>query len=95
MAEKMIVRLAGRGQYELADEALLAELNELDNEIVALLAQTEDRLAELLAQMAHRVQAAGTPAQDRLQPSSLVLPPTDLSLAEAADLFEGEGILPG
>lgn len=95
MTEKVLVRLSGRGQYELADATLLAELNELDNEIVALLTQTESRLAHLLAKMVQRVEAEGTPVQNRIQASNLVLPPTDLSLAEAAELFAGEGILPG
>lgn len=38
MKETFIVRIAGAGQYEVpGDEHLLAELNTLDNRIVALL----------------------------------------------------------
>lgn len=113
MSRRRIVRLSGRGQYELTadNEALLVELNErrpelvegLDNEIVALLTQTESRVQRLLercpepveGQMAARVEAHGQLLDDALASSDLILPPTDLTLAEAAALFKGEGIVPG
>lgn len=96
MSDRLIVRLASKGQYTLPnDPALLAEINELDNEIVALLAGTEARLQELLGRMAGRVEARGAVLEDVAKPSDLVLPPTDLTLAEAAQLFQGEGIIPG
>lgn len=97
MNKQLIVRLSGRGQYELTtdDETLLVELNELDNEIVALLAQTESELQRLLEQMAAQVEANGEVVDDSLEASDLILPPTDLTLAEAAEFFTGEGIIPG
>lgn len=97
MRRELIVRLSSRGQYKLAadDEAVLAELNELDNQIVALLAQTESRVQGLLEQMAAQVEARGQVLDDTLASSDLILPPTDLTLAEAAELFQGEGIIPG
>jgi hypothetical protein len=97
MRRELIVRLSGRGQYKLAadDEALLAELNELDNEIVALLAQTESKVQRLLEQMAAQVEGSGQVLDDTLASPDLILPPTDLTLAEAAALFKGEGIIPG
>lgn len=95
--QKLIVRLSGKGQYEVgADKkALLARLNELDNDIVALLAQSEKKLHALLAQMASEVEDTGASCQDSLTTSDLVLPPTDLTLAEAAELFTGEGLIAG
>lgn len=95
--QKLIVRLSGKGQYEITtnEKTLLIRLNEIDNEIVALLAQTEIKLQTLLAQMASEVTKAGTPLEDNLTTSHLMLPPTDLTLAEAVELFAGEGIIVG
>lgn len=61
MSEKLVVRLSGRGQYEIVteEEVLLAELNDLDNEIVALLSRTESALQMLMEQMATVVEMHG------------------------------------
>jgi hypothetical protein len=97
MSDKLIIRLASRGQYEIDDdrERLLAELNQIDNRIVALLSQTEREMQRLLDEMANQVRARGKVADDTLTESDLILPPADLTLAEAADLFRGEGLIPG
>jgi hypothetical protein len=97
MSDKLIVRLASRGQYEIDDdrEGLLAELNRIDNRIVALLSQTEREMQELLNEMADRVRVRGNLVDDTLVESDVILPPADLTLAEAADLFRGEGLIPG
>jgi hypothetical protein len=34
-------------------------------------------------------------SEDRLAPSDLILPPPDVSLAEAREEFTGEGLIPG
>ena len=95
MSKKLIIRLSGQGQYELpADETLLVELNKLDNEIVALLAQAESEVRKLLEKMAAPVKARGAVVDDVVA-SDLILPPTDLTLVEAAALFQGEGLIPG
>ncbi len=97
MSDKLIIRLASRGQYEIDDdrERLLAELNQIDNQIVALLSQTEREMQKLLDEMANQVRARGKVVDDTLTESDLILPPADLTLAEAADLFRGEGLIPG
>ena len=96
MESKLVVRLSGRDQYAVADdETLLAELNELDNALVALLAETETKLRVLLEKMAARVEARGRVIDIEIEPSDLILPPVDLTLAEAAALFTGEGVIPG
>jgi hypothetical protein len=97
MSDKLIIRLASRGQYEIdADRAeLLAELNQIDNRIVALLSQTEREMQTLLDEMADQVRARGKVVDDTLTGSDLILPPADLTLAEAAELFRGEGLIPG
>jgi hypothetical protein len=95
MSKELVIRLAGRGQYQVpaGGEDLLKELNRIDNEIVARLAQAQGDLQELLEQMESRVLVAGERIDD-LVSSDLILPPEDLTLAEAAELFHGEGIIP-
>ena len=82
----MIVRIATEGQYELPDERRRA-LNELDNEVVAAVeAGDEERFHELF-ESAARARAAPTAhalADDELEGSDVILPPPDLSFAEAA-----------
>jgi hypothetical protein len=97
VSEKLIVRLSGRGQVEIGSDSMdvLSELNALDNEIVSLLTRTEFELQALLEQMTACVEAHGTALQDTLAPSDLILPPGDLALAEATQLFKGEGLIPG
>ena len=97
MSGKLIVRLASRGQYEIDDdrERLLVELNQIDNRIVALLSQTEREMQKLLDEMADQVRTRGKVVDDTLTESDLILPPADLTLAEAAELFRGEGLFPG
>ncbi|MEJ2560183.1 MAG: hypothetical protein P8186_29010 [Anaerolineae bacterium] len=97
MSDKLIVRLASRGQYEIDvdREELLAELNQIDNRIVALLSRTEREMQKLLDEMANQVRARGKTVDDTLTGSDLILPPPDLTLAEAAELFRGEGVIPG
>jgi hypothetical protein len=97
MSDKLIIRLASRGQYEIDDdrERLLAELNRIDNRIVALLSRTEREMQRLLDEMANQVRARGKAVDDTLTESDLILPPADLTLAEAAELFRGEGLIPG
>ncbi|MEJ2353908.1 MAG: hypothetical protein P8Y03_29390, partial [Anaerolineales bacterium] len=87
MSDKLIVRLASRGQYEIDvdREELLAELNQIDNRIVALLSRTEREMQRLLDEMANQVRARGKVVHDTLTESDLILPPADLTLAEASE----------
>jgi hypothetical protein len=91
----VIVRvLGGDGQFRLADE-VATELNELDNRAVAAVeAGDEETLRRLLEQMAAVVQK-GEPVDDSdLSSSDLLIPPVDLTLEEARELFTGEGLIP-
>ena len=91
----MIVRLMGEGQFRV-DDAHLERLNEFDNAAVAALeAGDEDgfraRLGELHAavrELGEQLDPAG------LSPSDVIVPPADLTPAEARDLFTGEGLIP-
>ena len=91
----MIVRLMGEGQYEL-DEAACAALNEHDEmAIAALEAGDEARFREHLRDLAQSVRDSGRILPDAdLHPSDVIVPPDDLSLEEARELFSGEGLIP-
>ena len=91
----MIVRISGEDQYRLADGET-AGLNELDNAVVAACeggdeqgyARTFAAAARLRALNGERV------GDDELAGSDLILPPADLSFAEAGEAFNGEGLIP-
>ena len=91
----MIVRLMGEGQYRIDDEAVEA-LNELDDQAAqAVEAGDEDSLHRLLGIMAQTVRERGERLpDDDLSASDLIVPPDDLSLEEAKELFSGEGLIP-
>ena len=92
----MIVRIATEGQYELADRDV-TELNQLDNEAVAACdAAQEQRFRAQFTRLLQFVRTRGEPvAEDDLRGSDVILPPPDVSLAEAKAEFSGEGLIPG
>jgi hypothetical protein len=91
----MIVRLMGEGQYRVDDDAAEG-LNQLDEQAAkAVEAGDEDNLQDLLTKMAKAVRERGDRLDDAdLSPSDAILPPEDLTLDEAKELFEGEGLIP-
>ena len=91
----MIVRIATEGQYEL-DEGHLEELNALDNACVAAVeGGDEAEFQRTYDQMLELVRSAGTVlGDDELAESALILPPADLTFAEAGEHFSGEGLVP-
>ena len=91
----MIVRLMGAGQYQV-DDALLEQLNGVDDAAArALEAGDEAALREQLGELVRLVRVSGEPLDpSRLCASDLIVPPSDLSLAEAKELFSDEGLIP-
>lgn len=91
----MIVRLLGEGQFRV-DDALLARLNELDDEVgKAVDAGDERALWTALQALADAVRESGEKLGDSdLVPSDAVIPPEDLSLEEARDLLQHDGFIP-
>jgi hypothetical protein len=91
----VIVRIAGEGQYEVPDD-LVGRLNELDNQAVAAVeAGDEPRFHELFLQMIELVKNDCSPVPDDvLAVSEVIIPPPDLSFAEAKEEFTGEGLIP-
>ncbi|HEY2260551.1 MAG TPA: hypothetical protein VGH45_12595 [Solirubrobacteraceae bacterium] len=92
----MIVRISSEGQYELGDDDVPG-LNELDNRAVdACQASDDASFRDVFGQLLDYVRTKGTPvADDELVGSDIILPPADVSLAEAQTEFQGEGLIPG
>jgi hypothetical protein len=92
----VIVRISTEGQYELGDDASNA-LNELDNQVVrACDADDEQTFNATFGRMLELVRAEGRPVpEDELVGSDVILPPPDVSLAEAKADFTGDGLIPG
>jgi hypothetical protein len=91
----VIVRIATEGQYRLEDEQA-AKLNELDNEIVAVVEAGDEEGFRRLFQEMLQVARSGTElGDDELEESDVILPPPDISLDEAGAEFTGEGLIPG
>jgi hypothetical protein len=91
----VIVRLMGDGQYRVEDDVVEA-LNDLDDQALqAIEAGDEENLRRLLGKMAETVRDRGERLpDDDLSASDLIIPPDDLSLEEAKELFSGEGLIP-
>ena len=91
----MIVRISTEGQYDLPDD-LVDELNSLDNDTVAAVESGDEaKFSATYGALLNFVRDRGTPHDgDDLHGSDLILPPPDLSLAEAGEQFSGEGLLP-
>ena len=91
----MIARIATEGQYRLEDEQA-AKLNELDNEIVALVqAGDEEGFRRLFEEMLALARSGAELGDEELEESHVILPPPDISLEEASAEFTGEGLIPG
>ena len=91
----MIVRVSGEGQFKLPD-ADADRLNDLDNRAVeAVDAGDEATFYELWAQMLELVKNDGEPlGEDELEGSDVILPPRDVTFAEAQGEFTGDGLIP-
>jgi hypothetical protein len=91
----MIVRISGEDQYKLAD-ADADRLKELENAVISVVeGGGEDGFAEAYAALLDFVRSQGTPvAEDDIETSDHILPPADLTFAEAGAEFTGEGLIP-
>jgi hypothetical protein len=91
----VIVRILGEGQFELPD-ADAERLNTLDNDAVAAVeAGDEAKFADLWKQMLDLVASDGTELpDDSLTESDVIFPPRDVTFAEAAAEFTGDGLIP-
>jgi hypothetical protein len=92
----MIVRILGEGQLEVADDQLDA-LNELDRAVESAVEAGDDTaFLSALTALLDGVRRSGTPlAEDSLDDSDLILPPSDATIEEVRELLEGDGLIPG
>ncbi len=90
----MIVRISGEDQYRLADGD--GRLGDLDDAVLAALeAADEQSFTSSLSELLDYVRSHGERlGDDELAASDVILPPADLTLAEAERGFTGEGLIP-
>jgi len=91
----VIVRIAGEGQFKLPDGDA-ERLNELDNKAVAAAEGGDEAgFRDLWNQMLALVENDGeTLDGDELVESDVILPPRDVTFAEARGEFTGDGLIP-
>ena len=92
----MIVRILGEGQYDLSEDAV-STLNELDAKVESAIEASDlASFNDALAQLLDGVRTAGVPHEaESLDPSDLILPMADATLAEVKDMLSGDGLIPG
>ena len=92
----MIARIATEGQYRLEGDHL-DHLNELDGRVVDAVSRGDDAgFRQLFAELLTYIRQNGQRLADaELASSDVILPPPDTTLADARELFKGEGVLPG
>ncbi|MEE4541666.1 hypothetical protein V2S66_06730 [Streptomyces sp. V4-01] len=92
----MIVRIMGEGQVSL-DTAQVAELNTLDDELLAAVESgDEEAFRRTLGALLDGVRRLGRPLpDDALEPSELILPSPDATLAEVRAMLHDDGLIPG
>ncbi|HEY2632015.1 MAG TPA: hypothetical protein VGI26_06505 [Solirubrobacteraceae bacterium] len=91
----MIVRISGEDQYRIED-SLQSQLNELDTAVLAAVDSKDEAIFNTaFSDLLGFVRANGSPVGDEeIETSDLILPPDDITLAEAAEEFTGEGLIP-
>ena len=95
----MIVRLMGEGQYEI-DKKHLDAVNKIDNNIVKIVSGTDEKVVSTAFKTEYKklsdyVRKNGKKIPNEiLKPSDIIIPPADLTLEEARQIFKGEGLIP-
>ena len=92
----MIVRILGIGLFKLADRHL-DSLNKIANQIVEHVSKGREKefrkdLAKIIS-MIHEKGEAMDPAE--IISSDIIVPPEDMTLDEARQVFSGEGLIEG
>jgi hypothetical protein len=91
----MIVRISGEDQYRL-DNSAAPKLNELESAVVQIVdGGREDGFADAYQTLLDYVRTQGERVGDEeIESSDVILPPSDLTFAEAGREFTGEGLIP-
>ncbi|HQE98019.1 MAG TPA: hypothetical protein PKY20_07425 [Methanothrix sp.] len=92
----MIVRILGIGQFKL-DDRHIDSLNKIDNQIVEHVSKGREKefrkdLAKIISMIQEKGEAMD-PAE--IVPSDIIVPPADMTLDEAKQVFSGEGLIKG
>jgi hypothetical protein len=92
----MIVRILGEGQLEVDDEAV-DELNALDSRLEAAVERRDEAaFTAALDGLLSRVRAIGRPVEPgALEPSDLILPQEEATMADVRKLLSDDGLIPG
>jgi hypothetical protein len=92
----VIVRVMGRGQFRLSDEALV-KVNEVDAAVQAALAVGDEQgFQQALADLAAMIEREGTPVPpDEFTGSDVIVPDAETTIAEAGHLLSEDGLIPG
>jgi len=92
----MIIRIIGQGQY-LVKSSLFDDLNKIDNAIVGYVQKGDEKeYKKSLAKLIGTIKREGKKIDDReLVESDIIVPPGDMTLSEARDVFKGTGIFKG
>jgi hypothetical protein len=92
----MIVRILGEGQLRVPESAV-DELNQLDAALESAVEHNDETsFKPALEALLNRVREVGTPADpDALEPSELIVPQSDATMAEVRKLLTDEGLIPG
>ncbi|MEV5243556.1 hypothetical protein AB0K89_31255 [Streptomyces cinnamoneus] len=92
----MIVRIMGEGQVKVADRHV-AELNTLDDQLLAEVeGGDEEGFRRTLGALLDAVRRTGEPLpDDALEPSELILPAPDATLADVRAMLGDDGLIPG
>lgn len=92
----MIIRIMGTGQFEVKS-SLFDELNTIDNMIVDCVqkgdvAGYQKKFSELIGLVLREGKKL---PDDQIVESSVIIPPADMTITEARQIFTGEGIFKG
>lgn len=92
----MIIRIMGEGQYRVSS-ALLDDLNLIDDRIVEDVAKEDEAsYREDLSRLIQAIKEKGEPVDpEEILESDVIVPPEDLTLAEAEKVFRGFGLIKG
>ena len=91
----MIVRIIGEGQFELESKHY-DELNAIDDRLVEMVSkEDEEGFTQELEKLVNLTKRKGRPLDpSRIAESDLIIPPPDITLEEAKEIFRGEGLFP-
>ncbi|WP_059006953.1 PspA-associated protein PspAA [Streptomyces specialis] len=91
----MIVRIMGEGQVRL-DDSHFPALNKLDDELMTELESGDSEgFHRTLGALLDAVRSMGTPLpDDALEPSELILPAPEATIAEVRAMLAEDGLIP-